>query len=298
MNLAQLILQSNLPIRELTEEQAKTLKAAFVQMYLDILAVCEKHHLTIMMGGGSCLGTIRHKGFIPWDDDIDLNMMRKDYVQLPALIQQEYGDKYRCVGANISVDADMAFMKVERTDTIFQTIYDLPGVQHGIGIDIFPIDNIPDNKLVRLWHGLWCTIAEYIGLCIARYRGKESYATQLLRSTKNGAKAVNRRICIGRIASLFIDYRHLYRWYDNWAAKYANCNTREVTIPTGRAHYFGEKHLRTTFFPPKEALFEGYKAYVPYDYDTYLRGLYGDTYMKLPPLDKREKHFIVKIEIP
>ena len=82
MNLAQLILQSNLPVHELTEEQSKTLKAAFVQMYLDILAVCEKHHLTLMMGGGSCLGTIRHKGFIPWDDDIDLNMMRKDYVPL------------------------------------------------------------------------------------------------------------------------------------------------------------------------------------------------------------------------
>ena len=72
-----------------TEQQRKKLKAAFVRRYLDILTVCEKHHLTIMMGGGSCLGTIRHKGFIPWDDDIDLNMRRKDYVKLTALMQQE-----------------------------------------------------------------------------------------------------------------------------------------------------------------------------------------------------------------
>lgn len=298
MNLAQLILQSNLPIHELTEEQAKSLKTSFVQMYLDILAVCEKHHLTIMMGGGSCLGAIRHKGFIPWDDDIDLNMMRKDYVQLPTLMKQEYGDKYRCVGANISVDADIPFLRIERIDTVLQTIYELPNVVHGIGIDVFPIDNIPDNSLKRLWHGFWFNALEYIALCIGMYNGRECYATQLLLSSKEGAKTINIRLAIGHVAGWFISRSTLYNFCDRYAAKYASLDTKDVTIPTGRAHYFGEIHPRTTFLPVQEAVFESVKAYVPNDYDTYLRGLYGDTYMQLPPVEKREKHFIVNIKIP
>ena len=298
MNLAQLILQSNLPVHELTDEQAKTLKAAFVQMYLDILAVCEKHHLTIMMGGGSCLGTIRHKGFIPWDDDIDLNMRRKDYVQLPALMQQEYGDKYRCVGANISENAEIPFMKIERTDTVFQTIYDMPDEVHGIGIDIFPIDNIPDSSLKRLWHGFWLNALQYIALCIGLYNGRKCYATQLLRSSKEGAKKINIRLSVGHVSGWFISCPKLYAICDRLAAKYASIDTKEVTIPTGRAHYFGEIQPQTTFFPVREAVFEGVKAYIPNDYDTYLRALYGDTYMQLPPMDKRERHFIVTLQIP
>ena len=70
-------------LRELTEEESKAL-----DMYVDIARLCEQHQLTVMLCGGSCLGAIRHKGFIPWDDDLDLLMPRHDYEQLIRLLEQ------------------------------------------------------------------------------------------------------------------------------------------------------------------------------------------------------------------
>ncbi len=295
MNLAELILQSSLPVRELTDDEAAKLKQVLLGIYKDLLHACQKHGLTVLLGGGSCLGAVRHNGFIPWDDDLDVMMPRADYDRLPTILQQEFGDKYSCTGPNISEHFNTPFIKLGKRGTVFTTIYDLPDAEHEIAIDIFPIENIPDSRLLRLWHGFWLNLLQYIALCINLYAGRTCYATQVLRSSKEGRRKINHRLRIGHIGSWLFNYERLYAFCDRFAAKYTNRNTHDVTIPTGRGHYFGEIHPREDFFPATEHTFEEVQAPIPHNSDAYLRKLYGD-YMQIPPLSKREKHSIVKLQ--
>lgn len=80
-------------LRELSPEENQSLKNELVQMFQEILAVCQKHGLTIMLGGGSALGCVRHQGFIPWDDDLDLMMPRNDYEVFKTVFEEELGKK-------------------------------------------------------------------------------------------------------------------------------------------------------------------------------------------------------------
>ena len=91
-----------------------------------------------------------------------------------------------------------------------------------------------------------------------------------------------------------------FRSYEKWYLSFDKfVQTKKegsyCTIPTGRKHYDGELQLREVFFQPEEAVFEGMKAYVPRQKEVYLTGLYGD-YMKMPPVENREKHFYTRIE--
>ena len=73
-------------LRQLTEQESDEMKKALMEMYKDVARVCAEHGLTLMMCGGSCLGAIRHQGFIPWDDDLDLCMPRGDYEKIKSLL--------------------------------------------------------------------------------------------------------------------------------------------------------------------------------------------------------------------
>ena len=79
---------------ELSDDERYKLKQCLMEIYQDITFICKKYNLTFMLGGGSALGAVRHKGFIPWDDDLDLMMSREDYNKLIKVFPKEVGDKY------------------------------------------------------------------------------------------------------------------------------------------------------------------------------------------------------------
>ena len=294
MSLTDLLLKSNLHIRELTEDEGFKLKQTLLEMYKDIMDVCNKEGLTLMLGGGSCLGAVRHKGFIPWDDDLDLNMLRSDYDRFPESLEKYYPGKYALKGPNISENFELPFIKIEKRSTVLQTVYDFEDEKPAIGIDLFPLENIPNSKMSQFVFGVINNIFQYISVCVKLYTRRFCPVSKYLFSTKEGKKTLKWRLFWGKVFS-FRSYRDWYRKCDEVAQKYKNAETNYVSCPTGRNHFFGEMLLKQDIIPIKECEFEGIPSKIYGNYNKYLSALYGD-YMQIPPPEKREKHFIVEID--
>lgn len=291
MNLTQIMLDSKFPLREITPEESLTLKQTLLEMYRDILSVCKKNNITCYLGGGSCLGAVRHNGFIPWDDDLDLNMFREEYSKFPILLENEFPGKYKVVGPGYSKNNPYNFIKIEKLGTKLKTVFDDEKDAPGIGIDIFPMDDIPQNPFHNKIHGIILNGIFYIAICTKLFQ-KPSMADKVLSSVKEGKRKLRLRKFIGFLFS----WRSYTKWIqigDRIASK--KYKSQMMTIPSGRKHYFGEIQFRSVFFPPVKHNFEGIESNIPNNYDKYLSSLYGD-YMQIPPPEKREKHFIVEID--
>jgi lipopolysaccharide cholinephosphotransferase len=127
--------------------EIKKLWAVEMELLKKLMEVCEKHHLKIWAEGGTLLGTIRHKGYIPWDDDIDMAMPREDYDKLQVIANDEFHYPYFFqTGYTDLFPYGMAKLRMEGTTAI--TAGSIPYEFHqGIFIDIFPLDTVPDDEM-------------------------------------------------------------------------------------------------------------------------------------------------------
>jgi lipopolysaccharide cholinephosphotransferase len=283
-------------LRLLSEEECAQLKQTLLEMHNDIVSLCEEHKITIMLGGGSCLGAIRHNGFIPWDDDLDLMMPRSDYEKLISLYDKGFIDeRFQFDYPNRCVDVKNTFLKIYLRGTTFLDIFDdKKSFANGIFIDVFPIDYAPENKLIRRCKALLSDGIQFICTCTL-YSQYPSNILKLFYGQDKGAhKRYQMRCFLGKVFSI-IPHRLWVYWFDK-----LNKNSkpsRLMTVPTGRKHYLSETLPSNVFTPTVECSFEGVKSYIPNDYHQYLSNLYGD-YLKVPPEDKRERHFIIDIKFP
>ena len=96
-------------LRQLTNEEVVKLRTAFLGAFRDLVACCDQHHLTVMLIGGSVIGAVRHQGFIPWDDDLDIAMPRADFEKLKSIFNKELGEKYILSSPNYQDNAANRF---------------------------------------------------------------------------------------------------------------------------------------------------------------------------------------------
>ena len=283
-------------LKELTPTDRKQLKASLLEMYKVIADFCEKHGLVVFLGGGSCLGAVRHKGFIPWDDDLDLNMPRADYDKLIALIEQgEFPDGYEFSYPSKKHDSKNAFLKIYKNGTKNVEIYDIgTSFPKGINIDIFPMENVPTNKLVRYVKALCFEIIKAIAVSSFYYENRNPELERFINADEDLKKMYRTRCLLGRMFS-WIGHRRLGYWADRIAQH--KKESELITYPTGRRHYLGEIMPRSVFLPVSKGIFEGIEVNLPAQPEKYLENLYGKTYMQVPPPEKRERHFVVEFEI-
>lgn len=283
-------------LQPISEEESKAQKALLLEMYKDIAALCDKHGLEYMMGGGTCLGAIRHQGYIPWDDDLDLMIPRASYEKLIALCKAgELGDKYEIETPSKDRDCKNTFLKIYRKNTLDVELYceDMP-FPVGIFIDIFPMDNAPKNKYVRKLKGFVSDFLQAVCTCVlyAQYPSKKY--KEFMSLDPEALKRYKQRMFIGKVFGI-IPHRKWVWWFDQF-----NARTKEtglMTIPTGRKHYMGECRPTDVYLPVSKATFEGIEVNVPNKVHDYLTSMYKN-YMELPPVEKRERHFIYKFKLP
>lgn len=237
-----------------------------LKMLIELDRILKENKLPYFLLGGSVLGAIRHKGFIPWDDDIDIGLCRKDFEKLEKILQEklpknlhycEIGNKERNLPPiGFLHDAKNENIPLEKVHTI----------------DIFPIDNVPDNKIMEKVQNIFSQVYH---LCVyrkpAKNRGKIAYFF-----TK----------CILNIFPNFLlDF--LQNFSKKVITKYKDRDTKYVNNLFGANFEKVRKEVMKTSILMD---FEGRKFPIPILYDEYLTILYGD-YMKMPDENKRQpKH--------
>ncbi|MBP3372737.1 MAG: LicD family protein [Clostridia bacterium] len=246
---------------------------------------CRKHNLKYALAGGSALGAVRHQGFIPWDDDVDVLMLREDYEKLQGLWEQ-YADtaRYSCVRSNETVNIHHTATEIKDNNTTFINRHSVDSdINHGMMIDVIPLDGVPEGKFARIMQ----MVNSMIYCCfnfqrLPEHKGKLTYlATKFALGIFRGDK---------------IRYR-LWKGAENRLSKYGTASCKYVASFGEGATIMRMYFPREWFALPVDMDFEGHSLPVPADVDAYLKINFGD-YMQLPPEeDQVARHDSVFIDL-
>ncbi len=278
----------------LSQEQLQELQQVLNGILFDIVDVCEEYGIRYTLGGGSALGAVRHHGFIPWDDDIDINMPRADYDRFIPLFRKKFPEKYWVHTPMDTKGYDLLLSRIRLKGTSVRTREDLGDLgEDGAFVDLFVIENTYDNPLLRRIHGLGCNAWGFVVSCRKFYRDREPML-KLARDTgdQHLIRVFKAKIRLGRLIA-WTSLDCLLRHGDRWNRRCRNDRSDYVTVPTGRKHFFGEMYRRENICNGTPVEYEGRRLMVPASTDLYLSNLYGD-YMRIPGEDQREAHVFFK----
>lgn len=259
-------------------EQLKELQLVELDMLKDFIKVCEILELKYFLAGGTLLGAIRHKGFIPWDDDIDVVMPREDYEIFLEKAQDLLDKEYFVQNYKTDPEFVLSFSKIRNSETTFiEKTSKNRNINHGVYIDIFPIDGFPKKK--------WQYLKNKVFNLMYTYQTDKYFYYE-----KKVSPNLKTRI-IGWFSDLLYKNRTLREIQDKKEkiyTKYKYNNSEKVISYCG---IYGEKEImpRGYFGEGEKAIFEGIEVRVPQKYDLYLKQFYGD-YMKLPPKEQQVAH--------
>lgn len=265
-----------------TDEIIRKMQIVELGMLKEVDAICCRNDIAYEIDGGTLLGAVRHGGFIPWDDDIDIRMLREDYDRFCEICKMQLDkEKYFLQTYQTDPGYRWGYARLLKKGTFFDREHqEMLTMQRGIFIDIFPGDGMPDTQPWKWIFNFRCFIARKILYSVvgAKYE-----------------KNVLKRICYKLLQ--FISPSVAHREFERLIAMFKGRSTKRNRILGWHGPEESIGYKREWMMETCEIKFEDILVFAPKDYDEQLRHLYGDTYMQLPPIEERQpKHTAVHIE--
>ena len=232
-----------------------------LDILIEVDKICKRHNIRYWLSSGTLIGALRHNGFIPWDDDLDIEMMRSDYLRLMEVLPSELPDWLALQNDETDPNYFFYYAKVRdrRSRMLEQNNYDRLWKEQGIYIDIFPMEQHP------IW--LHKLTEKTVG-----------HMYKIWRTSTDDAKAIRKVRRIFDINKRFV-----------FPCLRAILKVQSPLVTSGMGIPFHNPRYLNEIFPLTTHVFEGREFSVPHDADAHLRHLYGD-YMQLPDLNKLTPH--------
>lgn len=260
-------------------EKLKKIWAVELDLLDQILSICKKHKINVQLGFGSLLGAVRHKGFIPWDDDLDVWMSRAEYIRFCDAVKSELEYPYFFQTAETDRDYFIPYGRLRNSETTAAiTGYDEVTYNNGIYVDVYVLDGLVDSP----------------GLFLRQKRRRQFYDLLLrilARRVAFTGNAMDLLACLLRIFRpivLLFGFDKIYKRYVGQISRYNSTADRISPIFSSvyskRFYLSNDEYLNTEWID-----FEGFlKVPIPRLYDGVLSRLYGK-YMEFPPVEERGK---------
>lgn len=284
--------QEEIMIPDYDKENLKKAQDISLKILLEVDRICRENGIKYLMDSGTLLGAVRHKGFIPWDDDIDIAMTRENFErfkktapsELPHEMELILPDEYRNGKAFYDFTPRIIYLKSRRhSDSDEMRFYD--GKLNHLWVDIFILDNISDSavkdKLTRFKQKVIYGFAmpKRYKLDMSKYNGTDRFKVSVLAA-------------IGK----FVDMRSIFKKQEDLSIKYNSLKTRNMYYSNYQPDYLHDTVKREWSEEITEISFEGHMLMAPAGYDEVLKEIYGD-YMQLPPIESRVPSHSDDIEV-
>lgn len=263
---------------EQNDEKLRTVQLIELDILKEFIRVCEENKLRYYSVGGTLLGAVRHKGFIPWDDDMDVAMPRKDYDKFLELYRIQLADRYDVEHFTIQDDVYFYPLKIRDLETRVKEIRLGDETVSYLSIDVFPIDGYPNKRINQFFYKIrYYYLKMRIGFC------------NIERLRTNVDRPLHERIII-KLAQIihtdrFFDLKKEQSRFDKLFK--STKNEKSILVGDISGRYGFREFVPTSYWgKPKKLPFEDIEINVPAKYDKYLGRIYGN-YMKLPTKEQR-----------
>lgn len=273
-------------------ETLKKVQQYELSILRDFVKICDENNLTYFGIAGTGIGSLRHEGFIPWDDDIDVGIMRNDLDKLIEIIQRDYSDKYYILNAENNKNFPLTTTHICIKDSQF-VLESLKGTNcpYGIFLDVFPFDCVSSDEktlnkqMKRAWIYSKILILRHLPFPIIAFKGFTKKFIHFCTA-----------IIHGLMKFFGISHKFLYNKIIKASCKYNGTDTGVY------AYFCGGKPTNNIFkkedmFPLRKLKFEDIELNFPNKLEAYLTHLYGD-FMQLPPPEKRVSHSPCVLKFP